>query len=146
MTSSDQAPERLFECRLCGECCKGYGGTYLEPGDIVAIAAFIGIEPAAFQADYCRISGGRPILAQGPDGYCVFWKTLCTIHAVKPRMCRRWPFIPSLLIDPENWLVMAGACPGMRTDVPLPAVRRCVAEKLASETRDSDRSGTAQGN
>jgi hypothetical protein len=124
---------------LCGECCKGYGGTYLEPEDIEAIAAFIGSQPAAFVAEFCRMSGGRPLLAQGPDGYCVFWKTLCTIHPVKPRMCRRWPFIASVLAAPENWIVMAGACPGMRTDVPLAEVRRCVAAKLASEIRDPDR-------
>jgi uncharacterized protein len=139
VTSSDPTPKHLFECRLCGECCKGYGGTYLEPEDIEAIAAFIGSQPAAFVAEFCRMSRGRPLLAQGPDGYCVFWKTLCTIHPVKPRMCRRWPFIASVLAAPENWIVMAGACPGMRTDVPLAEVRRCVAAKLASEIRDPDR-------
>lgn len=139
MTSRDPAPEQLFECRLCGECCKGYGGTYLEPDDIAAIAAFIGIDPAAFQADYCRMSGGRPLLSQRADGYCIFWNTLCTIHAVKPRMCRRWPFIRSVLAAPENWFVMAAACPGMRTDVSLAEIRRCVAARLAADIRDHGR-------
>jgi Fe-S-cluster containining protein len=139
VTSSDPTPERLFECRLCGECCKGYGGTYLEPEDIEAIAAYVGSDSEAFLADYCRLSGGRPLLAQGPDGYCIFWKKLCTIHPVKPRMCRRWPFIAGVLVDPENWLAMASACPGMRTDVPLADVRRCVAARLASEIRNTGR-------
>jgi hypothetical protein len=139
VTSPDPSPERLFECRLCGECCRGYGGTYLGPEDIRAIAAFVGVDPAAFLTEYCRLSGGRPLLAQKADGYCVFWDTLCTIHPVKPRMCRRWPFIASVLAAPENWLIMAGACPGMRTDLPLAEVRRCVAARLAPERREIER-------
>ena len=82
-------------------------------------------------ADYCRLSGGRPLLAQGPDGYCIFWKKLCTIHPVKPRMCRRWPFIESILVDPANWLAMAGSCPGMATGIPLPADDAVVAYPFA---------------
>ncbi|MFO7708099.1 MAG: YkgJ family cysteine cluster protein [Desulfobacterales bacterium] len=145
MTSNDAAPERMFECRLCGECCKGYGGTYLEPQDIEAIAAFTGIEPAVLMTDYCELSGGRPLLAQGPGGYCIFWDTVCTIHPVKPRMCRRWPFIAGVLVHPENWLAMASACPGMRTDVPLADVCRHVAAELASETLGPGRPASAQG-
>jgi hypothetical protein len=33
-------------------------------------------------------------------------------------MCRKWPFIDSLLIDVANWLIMADSCPGIRTDIP----------------------------
>jgi hypothetical protein len=49
-------------------------------------------------------------------------------------MCRRWPFIESVVADPQNWAIMAGSCPGMRTDIPLAQVRACVAAVLRSET------------
>jgi uncharacterized protein len=133
--SIDPPPERLFQCRQCGDCCKGYGGTYVDAQDIAAIAAFIGVDPADVERLYCRVSAGRTLLAQGPAGYCTFWDKRCTIHPVKPRMCRRWPFIASVLVAPENWLIMAGVCPGMRTDLPLTAVCRCVAAQLAAEGR-----------
>lgn len=123
----------LFHCRQCGECCRGFGGTYLTPSDVEAIAAAVGCPTDEFLARYCRDSGGRPLLAQRPDGRCVFWDGLCTIHAVKPRMCRRWPFIPAVLRDVGNWHAMASTCPGMRTDVPDAQIRRVVAAELARE-------------
>lgn len=135
MSSIDATPERLFQCRRCGDCCKGFGGTYVDAEEIAAIGAFIGVGPADVVRIYCRDSGGRKLLAQGPEGYCIFWDRLCTIHPVKPRMCRRWPFIESVLIAPENWRIMAGSCPGIRTDAPMSDVCRCVEAQLASEDR-----------
>jgi len=108
----------IFVCRRCGECCKGYGGTYVSETDIRRISAFLGIPPDAFRSRYCRPSGGRLLLAQDESGYCVFWDGLCTIHPVKPPMCRNWPFIPGLRADPGNWRIMAGSCPGMDPGAP----------------------------
>ena len=110
-------PQIFFNCRKCGDCCKGYGGTYVTDQDIEAIAGFIGSDPGRFIERYCVFSGNRPMLAQGGNGYCIFWDGLCSIHAVKPLMCRKWPFIDSLLVDLSNWLIMADSCPGIRTDV-----------------------------
>jgi hypothetical protein len=39
-----------------------------------------------------------------------------------------------VVADPQNWAIMAGSCPGMRTDIPLAQVRACVAAVLRSET------------
>jgi Fe-S-cluster containining protein len=117
MPSNPIRPQTLFNCLKCGECCKGYGGTYVTDQDIEAIAGFIGSAPEPFVARYCKFSGNRPLLAQRSDGYCIFWDGICKIHAVKPLMCRKWPFIDSLLVDFDNWLIMADSCPGMRTDV-----------------------------
>ena len=133
MSSAQPTPDDVFTCLRCGECCRGYGGTFVSRADMEAIAAFIHADPRTFAAHYCRRSGGKSVLAQRADGYCIFWDRVCTIHPVKPRMCRRWPFIESILVDPANWLAMAGSCPGMRTGIPLPAVRACVAAVLASE-------------
>ena len=38
-------PEDIFNCQQCGDCCKGFGGTYVSPEDVQAIAAFIHIDP-----------------------------------------------------------------------------------------------------
>lgn len=128
MESDTPPPADIFTCRMCGDCCRGYGGTYLSENDITAISEYVGMEPAQFVETCCRMSGGRPVLAQSGSGYCLFWDRVCTIHAVKPSMCRSWPYIRSVLADVANWHSMASCCPGIRTDVPdeviLAEVRR----------------------
>ena len=130
MSNSPADCSELFECRMCGDCCKGYGGTYLTEQDIKAIAEYIGTDTQTFLLKYCRLSGGSPVLAQQKNGYCAFWKELCTIHPVKPRMCRQWPFIESILVDVKNWQIMATMCPGIRTDISDEKVRECVRESI----------------
>ncbi|RJP90525.1 MAG: YkgJ family cysteine cluster protein [Desulfobacteraceae bacterium] len=131
-------PEDLFECQKCGDCCKGFGGTYVTQADIENIAQFIGTRPDTFVRDFCQLSGGLPVLAQKKDQFCVFWddEKLCTIHPVKPRMCKAWPFIESVMIDPANWEIMSGACPGIRTDYPLKVVQKCI-KKILSDNRQA---------
>lgn len=107
-----------FSCKKCGECCIGYGGTFVTQRDIERISTHIGVDPKRFVETYCSFSGGGPVLAQQEDGHCVFWDKVCTIHPVKPRMCRKWPFIESLLIDFDNWKIMASMCPGMNKKAP----------------------------
>ncbi len=127
-------PKDLFECQKCGDCCKGYGGTFVTPEEVEKIADYIGTPREGFIATYCQMSGGKPVLKQRSDGYCIFWDGVCTIHPVKPRMCRQWPFIKSVLIDPNNWAIMAGFCPGIRSHFPIEAVLACV-EKELKKTR-----------
>ncbi|OQY53158.1 MAG: hypothetical protein B6230_00880 [Desulfobacteraceae bacterium 4572_89] len=83
-------------------------------------------------SDYCDHSGSRLVLTIGKDGYCIFFhqEKQCTIHPVKPRMCRAWPFIKTILKNPENWNAMAGSCRGMKKDVPHPDLRQIVAREL----------------
>jgi len=125
MTSSD-----LFECTMCGDCCNGYGGTFLTPADIISISEFVTMDPIQFQEVYCVRSGGKPILAQGNDGYCIFWDQTCRIHPVKPEMCRAWPFIEAILKDVDTWYAMADSCPGMRRDATRLEILECVKEEL----------------
>lgn len=125
-------PSDIFQCRRCGECCKGFGGTLVSDADVAAIAEYLGMSPNDFAENCCVRSGFGRVLAQGKDGYCMFAEhALCTIHPVKPRMCRAWPFIESVLRDPGNWNIMAGACPGIRADVPEKTVIKCVEAALA---------------
>ena len=131
MPSDQIDSEALFDCRLCGDCCKGYGGTYVTREDIEAISGYIGVDTRKFVSEYCQYSGDRPLLAQRDDGYCIFWDKLCTIHPVKPLMCKQWPFLRSLLVDPGNWQIMADSCPGIRADVSDCAIEKCVKKIIA---------------
>ncbi len=131
MTS--EAPIRgadIFECRNCGKCCQGFGGTYVTEQNIEQIAAYLRIEPDRVRSDYCASSGRKTVLGQKKDGYCVFWDEKCTIHPVKPRMCRAWPFIESIIRQPENWDIMANACPGIKPDVAKPDLVACVRREI----------------
>ncbi|MCD6184394.1 MAG: YkgJ family cysteine cluster protein [Deltaproteobacteria bacterium] len=123
----------IFNCIKCGDCCKGYGGAFVTPDDIKAISKYINTDPEHFIEEFCQISGGKPLLAQGENGYCVFWNEVCTIHPVKPRMCKEWPFINAVLVDIENWHIMASFCPGIRTDVPVNIVQEYVRKKLSND-------------
>ena len=123
-------PSDLFQCKKCGDCCKGYGGTYVTEADIHAIAEFLKTDEAVFTEKYCRWSGKRPVLAQAGDGFCIFFDEICTIHPVKPRMCRAWPFIEPVLKDVANWHIMASVCPGIRTNAPDEVIRKVTRKAL----------------
>jgi Fe-S-cluster containining protein len=120
--------EDIFECKLCGECCNGFGGTYVTDQDIIEIASFINADPKTFVANYCDYSGSRPVLTLGANGSCIFFDTekQCTIHPVKPYMCKAWPYIKTIIKNPENWNAMAGSCPGMKKDIPHKDLKQIV--------------------
>ena len=125
----------LFDCKLCGQCCKGFGGTYVDAEDIRKISGYIQTDPDKFIEDYCDMSGSRPVLTLADNGCCTFFhpEKQCTIHPVKPYMCRAWPFIKTLINNPENWDIMANSCPGMKKGIPHKDIARIAAmekEKL----------------
>ncbi len=126
MISKVRTADDLFSCQRCGDCCKGYGGTYLTQSDMERISRYLGMRSERFMRDVCQMSGGKPVIAQAENGYCLLWDQQCTIHPVKPQMCRRWPFIESILVDTSNWHAMAAGCPGMRVDVSDDQIRKCV--------------------
>ncbi len=115
-----------FICRQCGDCCKGYGGTYVTDADIGRIAAYSHIEQQVVMQRFCRPSGNRLVLAQGDSGFCIFYQEGCSIHTVKPKMCRDWPYIQNLLVDFANWHAMASMCPGMNKHVSARVVKNRV--------------------
>jgi hypothetical protein len=117
MISDTKDRAEFFECCLCGDCCAGFGGTRVSEQDIEKIARYMEIPPEELKRNYVERAGQTFQIAQKADGRCVFWNELCTIHPVKPRMCRAWPFIEAVLREPANWGIMAGMCPGIKTDV-----------------------------
>lgn len=135
MDSEWKTADDIFQCIMCGECCTGFGGTYVSKQDIDTISKFIQCDAAQFTEKYCAESGSKYVLTLSGDGKCVFYdnKKLCTIHPVKPFMCRAWPFIRTIVNHPENWNAMAGSCPGMKKDIPhdaLKAIVSCEVEKV----------------
>lgn len=130
MTSDAVTPQDLFACQNCGQCCKGYGGTYITESEIKNICRYLGLDRKRFMRCYCQMSGGKSLVAQAENGYCIFWDQRCTIHPVKPHMCRKWPFIENILVDSSNWHSMAAFCPGMRTDFSDNQIRKCVHELI----------------
>jgi len=124
----------IFKCQQCGDCCKGFGGTFVTEKEIEKIAARVHTDPKMFVEKYCQISGGKALLAQDKDTYCIFWDGRCSIHPVKPRMCKNWPFLKSVLVDINNWHIMASLCPGIRTDVPDSIIKACVTQELSKNS------------
>lgn len=118
----------IFSCRQCGDCCRGFGGTYVTARDILRISAYIRFDTDRFTTHYCEKSGSRHVLACGEDGCCIFFdkEKQCTIHPVKPYMCKAWPFIEAVIRHPENWDMMANSCPGMKKDIPKEALQKIV--------------------
>lgn len=121
--SDRKTDDGIFACRQCGDCCQGYGGTYVSDADIRRIAAYIDVAPHDLRERFCQKSGDQLVLAQGENGFCIFYQDGCSIHAVKPKMCRDWPYIQNLQVDFGNWQAMASMCPGINKHASTRAVK-----------------------
>jgi Fe-S-cluster containining protein len=109
---------KAFECRMCGECCYGEGGIFLQGAEAGKIAGFLEMSAAGFLARFCEKRHGRFYLKSGPDGYCCFYDQAagCRIHPVKPTRCAQWPFFNAIVGDRDNWKQAQEACPGINPD------------------------------
>ena len=104
----------VFQCRQCGDCCAGRGGIMVKPGEVKAMAALLSLPEAEFCRRFVEASALGPRLTVA-DGVCVFLMPggICRVHAVKPFICRQWPFLPALLVDPDELENAKTACPGI---------------------------------
>ncbi len=103
----------VFECQQCGQCCYGEGGIFIEPEDVAAIAEYLGISPEEFEKRFVGHRNGRLDIGTGANGACHFLKdNRCSIHPVKPKNCRLWPFLPGPLTEEWGFKSMKGNCPG----------------------------------
>ncbi len=132
MDSEFKTADDIFQCIMCGECCTGFGGTYLSKQDIINISTFNQSDAEKFTEKFCDKSGSKYVLTLSEDGKCIFFdkEKHCTIHPVKPYMCKAWPFIKTLLTHPENWEAMAGSCPGMKKNIPHDTLKAIVSREI----------------
>lgn len=82
---------------------------------MTAIAAHLGLDPAAFRSRYLQPDGVR--LKDGLGNRCVFLQdggeASCGIYPVRPAKCRTFPFWPELRDDPELLRLVLRTCPGI---------------------------------
>ena len=103
---------------MCGNCCYGEGGIFLEQNEMEDIAGFLEKSLESFLSRFCEEKIGGYQLKTGEDGFCIFFdkEKNCLIHPVKPKRCRLWPFTPAILSDKQNWEMAKDACPGINPD------------------------------
>jgi Fe-S-cluster containining protein len=103
----------VFNCQQCGDCCHGQGGILITPENLKEMAAFLTLPPEEFRARYTVPSPLGLQLATA-NGACIFLVgRRCRVHAVKPRICRQWPYLPALLAHADEFEQAKGACPGL---------------------------------
>ena len=109
---------KAFDCKMCGECCYGVGGIFMEVDEQKRIAEYLGLKLEDFLKDYTEKRNGRIYAGVGSDHFCIFFKNKkgCAIHPVKPARCELWPFFPANVADPETWDVAKLACRGINRD------------------------------
>lgn len=107
-------PGLHFACQRCGHCCTGGTGIVrILDNEIADAARFLGITPAAFEADHCHRVGDIRSLRERGNGDCVFYDRGCTIYPVRPAQCRTFPFWIKNLRSEEAWRDAARECPGI---------------------------------
>lgn len=96
-----------FACLRCGACCRWPGSVLLEPADVAAAAAGLGLSEAEFIARHAVLARNRAqlTLQEAPGGACEFLQpgNQCRLYSARPRQCRDFP---------HGWRVEG--CPGVR--------------------------------
>ena len=112
---NDHLKSPVFHCQQCGDCCSGRGGIHVKPGEVEAMAALLKLSVEDFCRGYVEASALGPRLTIAANGFCIFFMegNLCRVHPVKPFICRQWPFLPVLLVDPDELEHAKTACPGI---------------------------------
>jgi len=118
-----------FECQPdCGKCCTRHGDydyVYLEPDDVVKLAALLELTVPEFRSRWTKIDDGHTILRMdGPA--CPFLDgTRCTVYPARPSQCGTFPFWPENVKSRKTWDELQAFCPGVgRGDfVPLDVIR-----------------------
>ena len=102
-----------FECQPgCTACCEQKGFVYLTDGDLVRVAEFLGMKPAAFERKYCYRTRHLLRLRIPKESNCHFLREGgCSIHPPSRRSAVRFPSGP-------NWWRVAANGRRRRTTAP----------------------------
>lgn len=108
----------VFECTMCGQCCEGEGGIILGPHDLERISSGLKLCSEDFLKCYGVYRNGKWQIRTGDDGRCIFFRegAGCTVHPIRPDVCRAWPFFRGNMIDSESLYLAKDYCPGIRQD------------------------------
>ena len=113
-------PEKtVFNCRLCGDCCRGEGGIFIRPDQAEGPARIMGLQTREFIERYTEPRHGFLSIKTDAEGWCLLHdrqKHFCLIHEHKPPMCRDWPFFHGPLTRRTAFVDAKAACPGLRED------------------------------
>ena len=98
--------KEFFECRQCGNCCRSDSMIPLTLDDIYRIADFLDLSADEFFEQYGRemVIGGSttPMAYLARDNGCLFLQdNLCSIHFVKPLLCK---YMPSTIFGNHQYL------------------------------------------
>ena len=106
--------EPAFICRQCGRCCFGQGGIRVSSGEVERISVFLGLAPDDFILRFTVLRNRNREIGTKEDGSCHFLTDkVCSIHPVKPAICRLWPWLPGALSDEMGFLSLKQDCPGV---------------------------------
>lgn len=128
----EEEPVR-FECQQgCFKCCMKPGVVYFDQDDVNQAAHYMGLDPSEFKKKYrLRKFQGYWEMEVEEGSSCRFLTFQgCSIHPVKPKQCRAYPFWKEHLTSKNYWTLVAGFCPGIGEGPPVPA------EKIKQYLRD----------
>ncbi len=112
-----------FKCTECGKCCTGSPGyVWVEENEMQEIADYLKISLSDFKKKYTRQRDNRYALIElrQQDYDCVFLENKrCSIYAVRPSQCRKFPWWQQNLESPESWHEAAKYCEGINDQAPL---------------------------
>ncbi len=119
--------EDVFQCTLCGICCKGQGGIIVTKKEIDRIAKFLGLDNKEFEEKFLeKEDSNKYSIKIKEDGYCIFFDKdrRCTIHPVKPNICIAWPFFKGNLEDENSFEMAKEYCPGIKKEIDFEQFKR----------------------
>jgi Fe-S-cluster containining protein len=119
LTAKDKAPKDeqsktpLFQCARCGSCCIGKGGVWVNAQELERICDYLKVAEESLLAGYLEPKRNLHQVLTSSKGVCVFYTNGCSIHPVKPSMCRRWPFYQAVLASNWGFCEAKELCPGL---------------------------------
>lgn len=111
--------ELSFSCKMCGHCCYGEGGIVVGTKDLPRLLEHFQMDKELFFTTYTKKFDNKPCLIVNEDKYCYFFEANkgCTIHEVRPNVCRAWPYFRGNLIDEISLEMAKMDCAGIRSDI-----------------------------